>query len=314
MDERQIDNYLIGDMSRGDREKFEDTFAGDDELFVEIAERENELVDTYVRGELDSPVLERFERSLDSLPARRQKVANARALNRFVEAEREVKTITIAERTELASRLADLFTFRSPIIRYAAIAAILLLALAATFLLYENRRLRSLQDELADARSRAAELTAQIETARETAGELTADLDRERERIASLERDIATLRGGDRDNPPTNAALPTIATLVLSPVSIRGGSSPPVRRLELTTGVTRVSIVISLPTETGEQVSVRLNGETVAENVRVRRRNGEKTISVVVPITRIRDQRNSIEIIDPSGKAAIEYPFSTIRK
>ncbi len=304
------ERYLFNEMSEDDRERFEDTILADDELFFDVAARENELVDLYCAGKLTGGDLERFERSLESLPARRQKVAVAKTLTKFLQSERETKTITIAER----SRWTDLFTFRSPIIRFAAIAAILLLAFAATFLLFENRRLRSLQHELSDARRRAADLSTQIDMERETAGELTADLDRERERISSLEKQIVELQGSDRDVPPPKVPSPSIATLVLSPSGIRGGPVTAVKRLELPADATRVSIVINLPAETREQVTVRLNGESLAENIRVRTRNGEKTISVIVPITRIKDQRNDIEIIDPAGNPVIKYPFTTIRK
>jgi len=304
------DRYLFNEMSEDDRERFEETILADDSIFFDVAARENELVDLYCAGTLTGGELERFERSLEALPARRQKVAVAKTLVKFLESERENKTITIAER----ARWIDVFTFRSPVIRFAAIAAILVLALAATFLLFENRRLRSLQDELSDARRRAAELSTQIEMERDAAGELTADLDRERERISILEKQIVELEGIDRVVSPPKVPSPTIATLVLSPTGIRGGPVTTVKRLELPADATRLSIVINLPAETGEQVTVRLNGEKVAEYVRVRTRNAEKTISVVVPTTRIKDQRNNIEIIDPAGNTVVEYPFNMIRK
>jgi hypothetical protein len=304
------ERYLFNEMSEDDRERFEETILADDGIFFDVAARENELVDLYCAGKLTGGELERFERTLESLPARRQKVAVAKTLLKFLDAERDSKTITIAERT----RWIDYFSFRSPVIRFAAIAAILLLALASTFLLFENRRLRSLQDELAESHRRAAELSAQIEVERDTAGELTAALDRERERITSLEEQIVALQGRDRDVLPPKAPSPSIATLVLSYSGIKGGPATAVKRLELPADATRLSIVINLPPETGEQVTVRLNGETVAQNVRVRTRNAEKTISVVVPTTRIKDQRNNIEIIDPAGNTVVEYPFNMTRK
>ena len=121
MDGKRIDSYLFNEMPETERSEFEDRFAGDDILFAEIAERENELVDRYVRNELSEGDRVRFERSLDTVPARKQKVANAAVIREFIASERENKTITIAERTGFFSRLAELFTFRSPAFQFASI-------------------------------------------------------------------------------------------------------------------------------------------------------------------------------------------------
>ena len=69
MNEKQIDEYLFNEMSAEEREKIENKFFEDDEVFFAIAERENELVDSYNAGRLNGEQLERFERSLAASPA-----------------------------------------------------------------------------------------------------------------------------------------------------------------------------------------------------------------------------------------------------
>lgn len=318
MDQTPIDAYLFNEMPEHEREKFEESFLGNEALFYEIAERENELVDRYAKNELRGAELERFERSLATLPARRQKIANARVMRRFIDSEKsENKTITIAERTGFFAGLAELFSFRSLAFQFASAGLIAILAIASLFLFWENRRLGSLQQDLAESRRREIELKTQIESERDATADLTADLTAERERIEKLEADIARLGPTSAPNrPSTNGSAPTIATFILS-TSFRGTGPAPVRRLELPPGVTRVSVVMSLPSETpaSDRVSVRLNGETAADNLRVREKTGgEKTVSLTIPVSRIKDGRNELTVIDAKGASLSVYLFSVGRQ
>ena len=318
MDQTPIDAYLFNEMPEQEREKFEETMLGDDDMFYEIAERENELVDRYAKNELRGAELERFELSLATLPARRQKIANARVMREFIDSEKaECKAITIAERTGFFAKLAGLLLFKSPAFQFASVGLIGILAVASLFLFLENRRLGSLQQELAESRRRETQLTTQIESERDATGDLTTDLTAERERIEKLEAAIAKLRQtATNGKPSTNVAAPTIATLILS-TGFRGTGPAPVSRLELSPGLTRVAVVMSLPAETaaGERVSVKLNGETVADNLRVREKTGgEKTVSVTIPVSRIKEARNELAVIDAKGASLSSYPFSVKRQ
>jgi hypothetical protein len=314
MEQKQIDQYLFEEMPEGQRSQLEEAFLTDDDLFFEIVSRENELVDAYANGGLDAEMLQRFEKSLASNSARRNKIANAKILRGFIAAERnENKTITIAERSGLLSKLTDLFSIRSPALQFASIGLIALLALASLFLLIENRRLNSVRTDLAAARVREAELVAQIENEREASGDLSSDLNSERARISELEEEITKLSGKPRPSASANPPQSTIATLILSPITARGGQSF-TSRLELPEGVTRAAFVINLPAETGDTVGVRLNGESVADNLHVRTRKGDKSVSTTIPITRIKDQLNKLEVVTPTGEVAAAYSFTATRK
>lgn len=310
MDETQIDSYLYAEMAEDEREKFEDRFIGDDELFAEIAGRENDLVDAYVRGELSTDQRTRFERSLDTFPARREKLKNAELLREFIATERQgAKTITIAERSGYFAQLAQMMAFRSPAFQFASIGLILLLAIASLFLLRENRRLGSLETELAASRQRVEELAAQTESAQGAAGDLTEDLAEARARVSQLETEIEKRR----EPAPPSPMKPTIATMVLSAAAVIKGGSQPVQRVEIPSGVERVATVIILDESPASgAVSVRLNGEIVAKNVRVQKRaNGESRISVTIQRSRLSDTRNELTVYDASdNKLGANYVFS----
>ncbi len=309
---KDIDLYLLGEMPETDKKEFEDRFLEDEQLFYEITERENELVDRYAAGQLDADGLIRFEKSLESNPARRQKVANAKLLREFiVEHREEAKTITIAERSGFLNRFAELF--RMPVLQLASAGLIVAFALWSTYLLVENRRLRSLEQELASAKTRQSELESRIENEQEASGELAAELSSERDRVKTLEEEVANLKQGNGRTPPeANIPQPTIATLVLSTAVGRGGPEL-VPRLELPPTATRVSLVIQLD-ESAERVDVRLNGGSLTKGLRVRTRNGDKFVSITVPIASVKDGANSVEILDPAGRVIAEREFSMVRK
>ena len=312
MDGTKTDSYLFNEMSEREREQFENDFFSDDEQFAELVDRDNDLVDRYVREEMTNGEVARFESTLEAMPARRQKIANARILHEYISDERpESKAITIAERSGVFSRL---FAFGTPAFQFASIGAIAILAALSIFLLAENRRLNSLEGELAAAQAREAELAALVESQTEATGDLTRDLTTERDRIAKLEEDLTKARGGAGQNGSSPIVPPTIATLVLSSIGVRGGPIATLpARLDLPAGVTRVSVVIELPADAGERVSVKLNGEEIARNVKVRDSKGEKLASVTIAVSRLRAEQNEIEVIGNAGEQVAVHPF-TIRR
>jgi hypothetical protein len=101
-----------------------------------------------------------------------------------------------------------------------------------------------------------------------------------------------------------------IATLVLSTIGIRDGSRVPVKLLELSPGIERVSIVIGIPSDAvvgSDIVSVTLNGELVAENLKTRVRHGEKSIAVTVPAAKLKARRNELTVYDGESSVAASY-------
>ena len=83
------------------------------------------------------------------------------------------------------------------------------------------------------------------------------------------------------------------------------------RRLEVAPDVERVSIVANLETDKApDRVSARLNGEVVRRDIRVRKRNGAVSVTVIIPVSRLKDGRNDLAILDESGAVLDEYAFS----
>src|SRR5579864_1164473 len=77
---RRMVQYLFGELSADERAEFEDSYLKDSEVFQDLVEMENEMIDRYILGELPEAERERFERSFPSNPARRDMVETARSL------------------------------------------------------------------------------------------------------------------------------------------------------------------------------------------------------------------------------------------
>jgi hypothetical protein len=318
----ELRRYLFHEMSDQEREQMEERLFSDDELFFEAADLENELVDRYARSELDADDTRRFERSLDAVPERRLKVANAAALRTYIEDERtETAAAPAAESTSFWTRISEIFTVRMPMLGPAAAGLLVLLAAASVLLVLDNRRKSSeiarlesgraeagrLQTELEAARAREAELAGQIDSEREASGDLTEELQRERERRERLEAQIEALKR----EPQPRAESPTIATLVLSPtVGGRGSGGGDVGELTVAPSTRRIALNLGLPdtVKAGERLSVTLNRQPLAKNLVARATGNRKSLQVTVPKERLSEGPNLLGVEDATGEVA-RYAF-----
>ena len=64
--------YLLGEMSESERSAFEEKYFADARVFEQVLQTEQELVDSYARGQLSPQARGLFERSYLSHPGRRE--------------------------------------------------------------------------------------------------------------------------------------------------------------------------------------------------------------------------------------------------
>ena len=84
--QERIRRYLLGQLSDGAWEEFEQELLVDDELLEELLVLEDELNDEYLMGELPGDERVQFEQHFLAAPERQEKLRFARALNRYVTA------------------------------------------------------------------------------------------------------------------------------------------------------------------------------------------------------------------------------------
>src|SRR5262245_2245058 len=178
--------YLLGadGMPAQDSERFEDEYFGDDETFALLLAAEDELIDRYLRGDLDAPERDRFEKHFLHSPRRRQKLENARAIRRVMPELAASKR----ENPESASIPRSFFSPLSwlkplPIVSF--VMAALLIAVVATSVY----QVRQWSGELDQAKRERDALAGQIADARKESDLLSQGLRRANDQLANLTRE-----------------------------------------------------------------------------------------------------------------------------
>ncbi|HEY6967816.1 MAG TPA: hypothetical protein VJA94_01320 [Candidatus Angelobacter sp.] len=182
--------YLLGQSNAGERSTVERRLMTDREYLDALTRAEEEMIDEYARGNLDAHEKELFESLFLNVPERREKIAFARAFNRFI------------ARHAVASSAKEPAPLPQPvwqrIATVVALACAILLALVSGFI---YRRFAQARTELAAAEvQRSAS-----ETREKAAAEQLKELEK---RNQELENEIAALR---QTSPSATSELFTLA-------------------------------------------------------------------------------------------------------
>lgn len=199
----QLMRYLLGALPAEEAERLDELSITNDDFSWRLREAENDLIDAYVRSELNGDTLQRFHAYYLASARRREKVAFAEGLFRF-----QSNTAKAAEQSSgVGSFFSRLFTPRRMVFQFAGAAFVLLLI--AGYLLFDNTRLRH---EMGDANAAQSAL-------QQNQRELERELQQQRSAKADSQNGLET---AGKENPELNK-LNTLA-LLLPPPS-RGISS-----------------------------------------------------------------------------------------
>lgn len=338
----EMKRYLFHETSDDERERLEQRFFGDDEFFFELIDLENDLTDRYARGELESGERTRFERSLPKAPDRREKLANAAAMQKFIAEEKQTTIVSVGEnireKHNVWQSAANFFNFRMPILQLASAALVVLLAVGVGFLLYERARINqelsqlrnsngenerameferqeiSLRDEITQAREREQNLQNQIADERGQSDILDSELERERREKLRLELELETLKkekGKLPDKPKdVEPPAPVIATVFLSPTSSKGIVSG-AKTVQLNKNTAQISATLQIPKEsTATTFGVKLEGAAVAENLKPQTTaQGNRFISIVFSPQRIAPDKENLLTVTGNDDSRYNYVF-----
>lgn len=237
MDQPQPDNklmiqYLLGSLPEEETERLDELSFIDDEFAARLEAVENDLVDTYVRGELSGRELAQFNSHYLASPIRRERVKFAQTLQAF--AKQTIITVP-AQSTAQAEpsqpeqtpapistkpaswwhSLFSLFTVPTPALQWSFAAAALLMLLIGGWFMLETIKLRrqfdQAQSDRAALQQKERELQEQIDRQRTANTQAADELKQVRERLAQLEQQQAEVR------PPLQPSELSIAHLDLAP-------------------------------------------------------------------------------------------------
>jgi hypothetical protein len=213
--ENQARRYLLGQLPALEQEALETRFFAEAEQLEEVWAAENQLVDEYVRGQLDRAEHAQFEQYyLDSQP-HRDRVALARQLLNTID---EAATQAV-EPTQSVAPWANFWAWlRGPQLAWGMAVALLLVA----FLVGAKRMY-----ERAQYRAQLAAQTAQQQRERELAEQRAAAQTQENERRAAELAERERLRNVTPAPSVTpQAQPPKVFAFVLSAGLLRGGGAP----------------------------------------------------------------------------------------
>lgn len=209
--------FLYGELSEEASQAIEERLLVNDELFYELADLENDLVDRYVCGKLSGEELRRFERALTKSEERRERVKDARALQRRITERKQAAAPAPVKvpRPSFWSLLSEFFSLRAPAMRYATAALVVLLGLGTAWFSYDGYRARR---ELARVRDEQARRESDLQRAIEEARRQMSDeqgrkLSESESRVRQLEAELETLRHERGGTQPTSGGL-FVATVV----------------------------------------------------------------------------------------------------
>lgn len=331
-DAGELKRYLFYESSEAERARLEARFFDDDALFYELLDLENDLTDRYARGELGETDRRRFKASLKKSSARRDKLANAQALQSFIKAETKSAAPPVFERqnTDWRSRMSNFFGLNQ--LSWQSAAVIFLLLVGIGLLIYgrqrdaaelaqrrENENRQTLEAEQAEAalreqielsRERVRALQNALAEQRGQTDVLTEQLTREQTEKARLESALGNFRREKKSNAQPSA--PTIAAVILAPIGGKSGGAANVVSVGRETAT--IFATLQIPKEsTAETFDVQLNSAPLAENLKPNRtESGNKFIRVRFPLkSLIFDTENLLSV---TGNDGSRYNYALRRR
>jgi hypothetical protein len=267
LDQREnlIRRYLLGELAEADQTALERELLTDRSKFDQVWAVENELVDSYVRGEMSNADRERFEAHYLASPLHRERVVIAESF--LADIDKGVGKTVEARGKESALSWRSRFPLRSP---RPVVGVVLVLALLLAFsLVWSYVEKDRLTGQIADLQKEAqTERTFLKQRERELASrnqEYEKEIADARQRNERLNAELEPLRQGRQAAPSTVLSFP------LAPAPVRGEKPLPLTTISLSAGKAQLLMELTGADYANYQVSL----QTVEGREILRRRTGK---------------------------------------
>jgi hypothetical protein len=268
LDQREnlIHRYLLGELAETDQTAFEQELLNDRDKFDHVWSIENELIDSYVRGEMSGADRERFEKYYLASSLHRERVAIAKLFIQNID-EPEVETESIVSWWR---RFLNSIRSLEP----ALVAALLLAFLLLSGALWSMRERSLLTEEIAKLQDDAQkEHTSQQQRETELSirnRELERELASGRQLSEQLKGEIDELRQQSLPNQSV------VLSYLLKPAPVRSENAPDPPTVGLFNG--RLRFLMQL--ESRDHQSYRIKVQT-AEGREIPLSNTDKVVSII---------------------------------
>jgi anti-sigma-K factor RskA len=263
-----IVDYLLGRLPESELDEMEKQYLHDEDMFQELQEIEDELIDDYATGTLPIEQKKSFEDYFLRSAERREKLNFAQALTKHAVAWQQGTVLSVdANESEESTRSRENtggFTFWSGQVpawrQWVAIAAVLLFAIGSGTLWLRNRELRrQLMAANANNENLRREVDAQFRTSAETKAELSA----EQQQSQMLETQVEQIQTSSPDQIHDLVVNLTLDIGYL--VQITRGGEKKVKALEVPTNARLVRLSLEV-------------GKAPFESFNILLRRGEETV------------------------------------
>jgi hypothetical protein len=332
-----IIQYLLGSLPNEETERLDKLSLIDDEYAKRLTIVENDLIDSYLRGELSGENLQKFKLHYLASPKRREKVRAAKSFQTFVEkgtgsGQRESKPkktqiLSISNNsTHKSSIPPDIFTFSRLIF---AAAALLLAGIG--WLVFEISRLRNqvaqaqiernAQIERKALEQRDKELQELIERQRLANTATEKELKRIRSEKDRLERQMELERQIAKSQP---SALPTNLNIASFKLTAPSQAAGLVTTISVPIRTDYVALQIELEPDYYPAYNAILLSQPgriptgwKRERLRPRDMGKSKVIEVLIPATLFRSREYLLSLTGITGRGIPDcvrgYPFKVLK-
>src|SRR5689334_11725810 len=319
--EKLISQYLLGELPEEQQVEIEDRAFSDKEYLAGITAVENDLIDEYVRGELSAADRQRFETRFLASAERRKRVEFAKTL-RTVVSESSVPEKKLVQDVPRWSWRDSIYAFLgglNPAARLAFVAAMILLIVGAAWLFTETQRLRHQVNQLQADKQSGQGLQQALEEERKRNEELNARLNQEKQQREQTDESVRQLTEATEATKP--ASPPVIASLTLLPGLSRGGGQKP--NLDLSNDARLVRLQIGIdPEEQYKSFAVDLRtlaGRQVwnRENLAAHTRRGTRAVGLTLPATALKSGEYEVRLrglTEGGGSEDVGFYYFNVRK
>jgi hypothetical protein len=319
--EELISRYLLGELPEEQQVEIEDRAFSDKDYLASITAVENDLIDEYVSGELSAADRQRFETRFLASAERRKRVEFATALRTVVSESHapEKKPIHDVPRWSWRDSLYAFISGLNPAARLAFATAAILLIVGAAWLFTETWRLRRQVSQLQAEKQSGQSLQQALDAERKRSEELNARLNQEKQQREQTDESLRQLTETTEATKP--APPPVFASLTLLPGLSRGGGQKP--NLDLSNDVRLVRIQIGIdPEEQYKSFAVELRtvagrGVWNRENLAARTRRGTRAVGLTLPATVLKSGEYELRLrglTEGGGSEDVGFYYFNVRK
>ena len=297
-----LQEYLFSTLSAEETERLDELSFTDDRFVQELRAVEDDLVDTYVRGELDARLHTQFETRYLSSPLRREKVGLAQALHNYELENRRLVAKHRDQRSALRTFFPQFLTNRAWQWTFAAV--LLVLIGLSGWLIFQKRRVNQVPPS---------------ELARNSA---------EKDRVASanasheLQPELAKPSGetvSQETKKPEPGVAVEIASIALAP-QVRSETTVPAVSVKSATGY--VAVGLDLEPNEYSLYRVELLRQSTREvlwranNLSSRKHDGDQIVNVRLPAGLLRNESYVLSVSGLSKKGSeliSDYRFRVVK-